>query len=64
MGLSFAVTVIAFGALGWYADQKLSTTPLLLILGAFVGFAGGLISMVKRVPPARRRDEASKPPSR
>ncbi len=55
MGLTFAVTVIVFGALGWWVDGMLSTTPLFLIAGTLAGFAGGLISMVKRVPPVRGR---------
>ncbi len=56
MGLSFAATVVLFGAAGWWLDGKLGTMPLFLIVGMLAGFAGGLISMVKRVPPARGRE--------
>ena len=55
LGFSFAITIIAFSAIGWWVDGKLGTTPLLLIVGVFVGFGGGLMSIIKRVPPARRR---------
>ena len=57
MGLTFALTVLVFGAGGWWIDSKLSTTPIFLILFVLAGFAGGLISMVKRLPPARKRDQ-------
>lgn len=53
MGLAFALTVIAFGAAGWWLDSKLGSTPAFLIAGALAGFAGGLVSMVKRLPPSR-----------
>jgi F0F1-type ATP synthase assembly protein I len=55
MGLSYALTILAFGWLGWWVDGKLGTIPVFLIAGVLVGFVGGLISMVKRVPKARER---------
>ncbi len=63
MGLTFALTILAFGALGWWVDGKLGSEPLLLIVGALAGFGGGLISMIKQVPPARGRDSKAKPSS-
>ena len=60
MGLTFALTIMAFGALGLWVDGKLGTEPLFLIVGAFAGFGGGLISMIKQVPPARSRQTEAK----
>ncbi|MFT5283940.1 MAG: F0F1-type ATP synthase assembly protein I [Planctomycetota bacterium] len=55
MGFTFALTIMAFAWFGWWIDGKLGTTPLCLFVGVLAGFSGGLISMIKRVPPARRR---------
>jgi len=63
MGLTFALTIIAFGWFGWWIDGKLGTAPVFLIAGALAGFAGGLISMIKRIPPARGRNSKAKPDS-
>ena len=63
MGLTFALTIMGFGALGWWIDGKLGSEPLLMIVGALAGFGGGLISMIKQVPPARERESKAKPDS-
>ena len=63
MGLTFALTIIAFGWFGWWIDGKLGTTPVFLIAGALVGFGGGLFSMIKKIPPARSRNSKAKPDS-
>lgn len=53
LGLQFAVTILVFGALGYWLDTRLGTRPWLMIVGVFAGFAGGLLSLIRRVPPAR-----------
>jgi ATP synthase protein I len=40
-------SVALFGWLGWLGDQKLSTTPLLFILGLFGGLASGFYNFYK-----------------
>lgn len=53
LGLQFGVTV-ALLALGGYAlDRWAGTLPLFLLVGVALGFAGGLISLVRQVPAAR-----------
>jgi F0F1-type ATP synthase assembly protein I len=51
VGFQFGAAIIAFALLGWWLDKKLGTGPWLLILGVILGFAGGMISLLKKVPP-------------
>jgi F0F1-type ATP synthase assembly protein I len=39
--------VLFFGYVGYYLDSKLNTSPFLLIVGVFWGFALGLYDMFK-----------------
>jgi F0F1-type ATP synthase assembly protein I len=39
LGFLIAVPIIAFLALGFWADGRLGTEPLLLVFGLFVGMA-------------------------
>lgn len=64
VGIQFALTFLVFGALGWWLDERLGTSPLCLIGGIAVGAAGGMYSLVRRLSPGRAapkpeaRDEA------
>lgn len=49
LGLQFAMAVGLFTWLGWIADNRLGWTPVLTILGAFVGAGGGFYSMYRRL---------------
>ncbi len=40
-GLTLALGTLFFLLVGWWLDSKLGTTPVLLILGAFVGAGAG-----------------------
>lgn len=55
VGLQFAATIGVFALLGWWLDRKLGTSPWLLVVGVFAGFAGGLFSMVSRVQSSLKR---------
>ena len=57
LGIQFAVAMCFFGWVGWWLDGKLSTYPLLLIVGLFLGATGGFVSLVKAIPPAGPRRE-------
>jgi F0F1-type ATP synthase assembly protein I len=37
------------GWLGWWLDEKLGTSPWLLLVGIFLGASGGFYSLVRRV---------------
>ena len=53
LGAQFAASIALLGALGWWLDGKLGTSPWLLIAGVFAGAVGGFIAMLRAVPPAR-----------
>jgi ATP synthase protein I len=48
-GVQLAASVVAGMLLGGYADGKLGTAPWLLIAGIALGFAGGLVNLVRIV---------------
>lgn len=48
-GLQFALTFLACGALGWWLDGKLGTTPWLMIAGILLGACGAMYSLVRRL---------------
>ena len=50
VGFQFGAAIIVFALGGWWLDTRLGTKPWLLILGVALGFAGGLISLLKKVP--------------
>lgn len=47
VGFEFAVAIALFGGIGWLLDGWLKTSPWLLIVGVFVGFAAGLGIVIK-----------------
>ena len=47
LGFTMAGAVLAMFFLGYWIDGKLNTRPLLAIVGAFVGMAGGFIKLVQ-----------------
>ena len=48
-GLTFALSTLVFLLAGWWVDGKLGTSPILLIVGAFVGAAAGFYSLYYHV---------------
>lgn len=56
-GLTWALSTLLFLMLGWWLDGKLGTTPLLMILGAFVGAGAGFYSLYYHVVVEPRRRE-------
>jgi F0F1-type ATP synthase assembly protein I len=44
-GLTLALSVLLFLGLGAWLDSKLGTSPLLLLVGAFIGMAAGFYSL-------------------
>lgn len=64
-GLTLALATVLFLLLGWWADGRLGTAPLLTLAGALVGAAAGFYSMLQhliffpRAEEARRKAEAT-----
>ena len=56
-GLQFAIGIVLFLFLGRWADQKLGTAPLFLLIGVFAGGAGGFYSMYRRIAQAQKADD-------
>ena len=50
VGLQFALTILAMGALGWWLDSKFDTQPWLLFSGAGLGMVGGFLSLIQKFP--------------
>src|SRR3989454_12842082 len=42
LGFTFAVAILAFGALGWVVDGWLGTRPWFALVGAAIGGVGGV----------------------
>jgi len=70
LGLQFGFTVALLSLGGYALDRWAGTSPLFLLVGVGLGFAGGLISLLRHVPAARggraRReteDHEREPPS-
>ena len=56
-GLAWALSVLIFLLGGYWLDQRLGTLPWLTIAGAFLGAAGGFISLVRGVTAAGRAED-------
>jgi len=58
VGLQFAASILVFLFIGKWLDGRLGTTPWLMVIGVFLGAAGGFYSMyVKLLAPKRTHDE-------
>lgn len=55
IGLQIAASFAFFVFLGYWADSKLGTSPLLLLAGVLIGMAGMGLVLMKVVRQANRR---------
>ncbi len=62
LGLAWALSVLLFLALGAWLDSMLGTSPVLLIVGAFVGGGAGFYSLYYHIviEPREREGEREK----
>ena len=56
-GFQFALGIVLFLFLGRWADKHFGTGSLFLILGVFIGGAGGFYSMYRRISAAQKADD-------
>lgn len=47
MGSEFVVAVLIGGAMGWYLDEWLGSTPFMLFLFILFGFAAGTMNIIR-----------------
>lgn len=57
VGLQFAIAVILFLLLGQWADRKLGTAPVFLLVGVFIGGGAAFFSMYRRITAAQKADD-------
>ncbi len=62
-GLTVALGTLLFSLIGWWVDSKLGTTPVLTILGAFVGAGAGFYRLYYYavIEPRLKSDAAEDP---
>ena len=58
LGLQFGLAIILFMFAGKWLDEKLGTSPWLLILGVFVGAGGGFYSIYRKLMADQKREDA------
>lgn len=51
------VGVLVGGAVGWFIDQKLGSAPWLMITFVILGFAGGLLNVIRAAQRAQMENE-------
>lgn len=57
VGLQFAVSIVLFLLLGQWADRKLGTSPVLVLVGVFIGGGAAFYSMYRRLTAAQKADD-------
>src|SRR2546426_5219929 len=55
LGFTFAVAILAFGALGWVVDGWLGTRPWFALVGAAIGGVGGVMTLFYLPPGGTER---------
>ena len=59
VGLQFAAAIGVFTYAGYWADSNWGTRPWLLIVGVFLGFGLGMVSMLSKINKLSRSDSRS-----
>ena len=60
LGFTIAGSVLGMFFLGWWIDGMVGTRPLLAIVGAFIGMAGGFINLVRTLNQLQKDQEQQK----
>ncbi len=61
VGLQFALTIGLFAAGGWWVDEKLGTSPLVLMIAFLVGPSAAFYSLYRAVYDGEERSESEPP---
>jgi F0F1-type ATP synthase assembly protein I len=62
VGVTFGVVLALFAFAGYWADKQVGSSPIFLVLGVFVGFGGGLYSLIRKIP-VSSRGRRKRPPT-
>lgn len=60
LGFQLAASILVFLFLGRWVDGKLGTYPVFMIIGAFIGGAGGMIGFIRTVLKHEKRIKRKK----
>ena len=60
LGIQFAVAIGLGVGLGYFADGKLNTFPLFLVLGLLLGATSGFLNIYRAVFPSEKMQNNSK----
>jgi len=60
LGLQFAVAIALGVAIGYFADDKLNTFPIFLLLGLLLGATAGFLNIYRAVFPGKKMQKKSK----
>ena len=58
LGIQFTLTLVLFGALGWWLDSFCGTRPWLLVAGVLCGGVLAFVSLLRSVPPPQNKPPA------
>jgi len=59
IGLTIVAITALFGLIGWWIDNRLKTFPLLMVLGAMIGFVAALYRTILMI---RQQDKNEQDP--
>lgn len=59
-GLQFAISILFCLFIGWWADGKLGTTPLFLLIGTFFGAGAGFYNLYRGLVAEQRKKQKGK----
>lgn len=62
-GLEFFSSVVAGAGLGFFLDQWLGLTPILMVTGLFFGAAAGFYALYRSAKPANAQNSAKSEPT-
>lgn len=63
IGVQFGAVISLFALAGYWLDDRMGSSPWLLLLGVLLGFVGGTISLVKAVNTLKQNTDGEPPPS-
>ena len=62
IGVQFGAVISLFALAGYWLDERIGSSPWLLLLGVLLGFAGGTVSLVKAVSRLKKTNADGEPP--